>query len=197
MFQPLLTLAIGALNGGSRTHWRAQGAGGRTNYKSTLSMKNNLVITLLSVAAFAVGCKQSDKTSPDVSVQAAAENVETKTRNAVQASNDLAQARKEYAYAQKAEFVTEKQTQLAEIDRDLIVLSNKLEAATEATKADAKPKLQALREQSNRLNKQLDAAKAATESTWDSVKAGSIKAYDELKDGFQTARQWASEKIAP
>ncbi len=40
-------------------------------------------------------------------------------------------------------------------------------------------------------------AKDATESTWDHVKSGSSKAYDDLKDGFQNARQWVSEKIAP
>jgi hypothetical protein len=161
-------------------------------------MKTTLIITFLSVAAFAVGCKQSaEKSSSEMSVQTAAEKVETKTKDAAQATKELTQAKKDYAYAQKAEFVVEKQTQLAEIDRDLAVLSNKVEVATDATKADAKPKLQMLRDQSAKLNKQLDEAKDATESTWDSVKAGSSKAYDELKDGIVSARQWASEKIAP
>jgi hypothetical protein len=39
--------------------------------------------------------------------------------------------------------------------------------------------------------------KNATESAWDSVKAGTRKTYDALKDGFQQSRQWASETIAP
>ena len=64
-------------------------------------------------------------------------------------------------------------------------------------KAEAKPKLQALREQTAKLNKQLDEAKNATESTWNDVKAGVKKGWGELKDGFQQARQWVSEKIAP
>ena len=66
-----------------------------------------------------------------------------------------------------------------------------------AAQAEAKPKLQMLRDQANKLNQQLDKAKNATESTWDDVKAGSKKAYNELKDGFQQARQWVSDKIAP
>jgi hypothetical protein len=37
----------------------------------------------------------------------------------------------------------------------------------------------------------------ATESTWDSVKATSKKAFDSLKAGFQQSRQWVSDKIAP
>jgi hypothetical protein len=54
-----------------------------------------------------------------------------------------------------------------------------------------------LRDEASGLNKQLDEAKNATESTWDSVKVGTKKAYNGLKDDFQQARQWASDKIAP
>ena len=48
-----------------------------------------------------------------------------------------------------------------------------------------------------KLNKRLDQASGATESSWDEVKSGCKKGYSELKDGFQQARQWVSEKIAP
>jgi hypothetical protein len=64
-------------------------------------------------------------------------------------------------------------------------------------KAEARPKLAALRDQSAKLKTQLSEVENATESTWDSVKAGSKKAYEALADGFQQARQWVSEKIAP
>jgi len=47
------------------------------------------------------------------------------------------------------------------------------------------------------LGKHLDATRNATESTWNDVKAGFKKGYGELKDSFQQARQWVSEKIAP
>jgi len=86
---------------------------------------------------------------------------------------------------------------LAELNRELIVLSNKVETSSEAVKTDAKPKLEALRDQSAKLNTQLDEAKGATESTWDNVKSTSSKAYEDLKDSFQDARQWASDKLAP
>jgi len=61
----------------------------------------------------------------------------------------------------------------------------------------SKPKLQALRDQVAKLNQQLDAAKNATESAWGDVKASFQKGYGELKDGFNQARQWVSDKIAP
>ena len=161
-------------------------------------MNKTLVITLFSAAAFVVGCKPSatDSTSANT-VHAAADKVEDKAKDASQATKELAQAKKEYAYAQKTEYVAEKQTELAAINRELDALSAKIELSSDATKADAKPKLQALRDQSAKLGKQLDDAKSASESTWESVKSGSSKAYDDLKEAFQHARQWTSDKIAP
>jgi hypothetical protein len=76
-------------------------------------------------------------------------------------------------------------------------LSAKVESASDSVKAEAKPKLQALRDQSAGLNKQLDEVKNATESTWDSVKSGFKKGYEASKDGFNQARQWVSDKVAP
>ena len=90
-----------------------------------------------------------------------------------------------------------KDSQLAAINKDLDQLEAKIEKSSDAVKAEAKPKLQSLRDQAAKLNKHLDEAKNATESTWDSVKASSKKAYNELKDGFNNARQWVSDKIAP
>ena len=51
------------------------------------------------------------------------------------------------------------------------MLSAKIEHSSDAAKAEAKPKLQALRDQAAGLNKQLDDAKNATESTWDSAQS--------------------------
>jgi cytochrome c556 len=152
----------------------------------------NLLITLLAVSAFAVGCKPSEPSATENREATAKQldKVQTETKEA-------AQDMKDYTYAQKTEFVDKMQAQLAEINRDLDQLSAKIEKANDTAKAEAKPKLQALRDQADKLNQQLDKAKNATESTWDDIKAGSKKAYNELKDGFQQARQWVSDKIAP
>ena len=148
-------------------------------------MKNKiLVIILLSIAAFAVGCNKEQTTTQQI------EKVKTETK---QAAQDM----KDYTFAQKAEFVAAMQVQLDALNKDLDQLSAKIESSSDAVKAEAKPKLQALRDQAAQLNKQLDDAKNATESTWDSVKAGFQKAYDATKDGFNQARQWVSDKIAP
>ena len=148
-------------------------------------MKNKtLAITIISIAAFAVGCNKEQTTSQQL------ENVKTETKEA-------AQDMKDYTFAQKAEFVKQMQIQLDNLNKDLDQLAAKIESSSDAVKAEAKPKLQALRDQAAQLNKQLDDARNATESTWDSVKAGFQKAYGATKDGFNQARQWVSDKIAP
>ena len=87
--------------------------------------------------------------------------------------------------------------QLSALDRDLDQLSVKIEKSSDSAKAEAKPKLQALRDQTGKLSQRLDDLKNATESNWDSAKDGFKKAYEASKDGFQQARLWASDKIAP
>jgi cytochrome c556 len=152
----------------------------------------NLLLTLLAVSAFAVGCDRSEKSETENREATAKQFDKVKAE-----TKEAAQNMKDYTYAQKTEFVETTQTQLAEINRDLDQLAAKIDKAGDAAKAEAKPKLQALRDQADKLNQQLDKARNATESTWDDVKAGTKKAYGELKDGFQQARQWVSDKIAP
>lgn len=143
-----------------------------------------LVITLLSVAALAVGCKKEETTSQQL------DKVKTETKEA-------AQEMKDYTFAQKSEFVAKMQGQLDALNKELDQLSAKIESSSDTVKVEAKPKLQMLRDEVSQLNKQLDNVRNATESTWDSVKATSQKAFDSLKSGFQQSRQWVSDKIAP
>jgi len=150
-------------------------------------MKNTfLAITCCALAAFAAGCKPSEENSTSQQL----EKVKTETKAD-------AKEMKDYAYAQKSEFVATMQDRLDALNKDIDALSAKIESSSDAVKADAKPKLQALRDEAAGLNKQLDEARNATESTWDSVKAGSEKTYNGLKDDFKQARQWVSDKIAP
>ena len=121
-------------------------------------MKNKtLLITFLSIATFVVGSNKEQTTSQQI------EKVKTETK---QAAQDM----KDYTFAQKAEFVKTMQGQLDALNKDLDELSAKIDSSSDTVKAEAKPKLQALRDQAAQLNKQLDDARNATESTWDSVK---------------------------
>ncbi len=142
------------------------------------------MVTFLSAAAFTVGCSK-EGTTPEKLYQAQAK------------TEEAAQDMKDYTYAQKAQFVEYMQFQLNALNRDLDKLAAKIEKSSDAVKAEAKPKLQALRDQTAQLNKQFDEARNATESTWDSVKDSFKKAYESSKDGFNQGRQWMSDNIAP
>ena len=148
-------------------------------------MKNTpLVISFTALAAFAVGCNQEPTTSQQL------DKVKVETKEA-------AQDMKDYTFAERTEFVAKMQEKLAQLNQDLDQLAAKIEKASDQVKAEAKPKLQALRDQTAKLNTQLDQARNATESTWGEVKTGFQKGYQDLKDGFQASRQWVSDKIAP
>ncbi len=143
-----------------------------------------ILVALAAAAAFVVGC---DKEKPP------SEQMDQVKADTKEAAKDM----KDYTYAQKDEFVASMQERLASIDKDIERISARIEAASDAAKADAKPKLAALRDQASRLGKQLAEAKGASESTWSDVKAGSRKAFDAVSAGILEARQWVSDKIAP
>lgn len=144
----------------------------------------NLLFTLLATWIFAAGCSTDETASQKV------DKAKTETK-------DAAQNMKDYTYAQKSEFVQKMQNQLNALNQDLEKLNAKIRSSSDTVKAEAQPKLQALRDQAGQLSVQLDNVKNATASTWDSVKDGSRKAYNSLADAFQQARQWLSDKIAP
>lgn len=149
-------------------------------------MKNPmLAITFCAITAFAVACKPSTD-------QSASEQLDKIKSETTADAQDM----KNYAFADRADFVAKMQGQLDALNKDLDQLSAKIENSGDAVKADAKPKFQALRDHAAQLNKQLDTAKNATASNWDRTKDSSEKGYDALKDDFQQARQWASDKIA-
>ena len=145
-----------------------------------------LLIAFVAVAVLSVGCDKPSTTSQKI------DQLQTETKAATQDFQD-----RDYTFAQKAEFTEKLKAQLAEINRDLDQLAAKIERASPAAKTEAQPRLQALRDQAAKLNTHLDEAQHATESTWETVKAGSKNAYKELKEGFTQARQWVSDKIAP
>ena len=106
-------------------------------------------------------------------------------------------AAQDYSYAQQAQFVDETRKDLDTIHNELEQLTAKVEKFDGTAKADARTKLAAVKDKWTQAKKQLDLAESATESDWDQVQGGLRKAYRELKESFDTMRQWISDKIAP
>lgn len=148
-------------------------------------MKHQLrIFHILSIVALTCGCNKEPTASEQM------DKVKTETKAV---TDDM----KDYTFARKSEFVTKMQAELETLNKDLDQLSAKIEKSSDAVKAEAKPQLQGLRDQARQLNLQLDNARNATASTWESVKAASQKSLDSVKEGFQKSRQWVSDKIAP
>ncbi len=88
-------------------------------------------------------------------------------------------------------------TQLDKINADIAGLSARVDKADDQAKADAKPKLRALRERAARLDVLLRKSQDSTLATWDEVKADFKIGLVDLEKGVADARTWLSEKIAP
>jgi hypothetical protein len=150
-------------------------------------------IAFLGAAVLATGCDTSEakpSAGPPTGTQKQLQKASKETQEAVQATKD-------YAYAVRAEFVKDMQNELAAINRTLQQLSDKVERSNNAAKADAKAKLQALRDKAAQLQGELEKARNAQEAAWGEVKAGFKKSHDDLKESMAQARVWLSEKIAP
>ena len=119
-------------------------------------MKNTLLtLPVLALTVLASGCNPPAEDAQATTTEQFAK-VKSETKEA-------AREMKDYTYTQKAQFVSQMQGQLADINRDIDQLSAKVEKANDTVKAEAKPKLQALREQTAKLNKQLEEVANATE----------------------------------
>jgi len=140
----------------------------------------NRYIALLGIAVLAAGCDTSEA-KPSAGVPTA-----TQQQKAAQVTD-----------AVRAAFIKDMQDQLANVNRALQELSDKVERSNSAAKADAKAKLVALRDKAVQLNGELDKARNARDAVWSQVQADFKKSNDELKASVAQARTWLSEKIAP
>ncbi len=158
-------------------------------------MQHTMIITVLIVAGLAMGCTPTEGNAAEGPIQVKPVSIErdkvkTETKEAVQAMQD-------YTYAQKAEFVAATQKELSEIQTELDRLADRVDRSKGEAKADAKLRLDAVRENWARAKTQLAQAESASEATWNDVKRSLQKSRDELKESFENSRQWLSDKIEP
>jgi archaellum component FlaC len=164
------------------------------NTNNTMNHMKSLSMVLCAIA-LAAGCSKQETSSqpPDkATTETAAKQLDELKADTKEVAQDL----KDYTYAQKAEFVESMQARLTALNKELDLLSAKIDRASDKLKAQAEPKVRALRNQVTQLKQQLDAVTDANESTWDSVQAKAQKAYADLKDGFRQAQQWVSDKLS-
>ena len=104
----------------------------------------------------------------------------------------------DYTFAQKAAFVEKMQGRMAEINRDLERISATSKNPAPPSRPKPSPNIRRCAIKPPNYTSSLPPPSPATAApTWDNVKAGSRTTYNELKNSFRHARQWASDKIAP
>src|SRR5579871_4477483 len=94
---------------------------------------NPAIISLLFSSLLLAGCNKDSSTERQI------DKVQAKTEQAVR---DM----KNYTYAQKAQFVDAMQNQIADLNHEMDALTLKVEKSSAEAKAEAQPKLRALRE---------------------------------------------------
>jgi hypothetical protein len=149
-----------------------------------------LILTLLSV-----GCPTA-KEEPAAGTKPA-EGAASKLEDAKRESAEAGKAIRDYAYAERAEFIAEMKKELATIEAEMDRLSAKVESSEGEVKADAKVKLEGVRQKWAEAKKRLDDAEKASEDDWDEVKRDVERSHGELKKAFDDTRQWLSDEIAP
>jgi tRNA pseudouridine synthase D (TruD). len=156
---------------------------------------SKLVIPFLLAAAFAAGCKSTAEKSTAATKQD--QTAALQLGKAKAATIEAAQALEDYAYTRKAQFVAMMNKELVATQEELDRLAAKVENSTGAAKAEAKTKLEAVRQKFAQTKQRLDQAENATEATWKDVISGFKESYAGLKDSIAITRQWLSDKIAP
>jgi hypothetical protein len=184
-----------------------------------------LILTALTVATLATGCKQSNMAdeNPSVSdtnslsVTQQMENAKDFTTNAWQKTEDATtnawasvkegatntwadikdsmQSATDYTYDKKDAFVANASTNLDALDQKIKELSDKAAMASDSVKSNAQIKLQGLQDQRAELGKKLDEVKNASETNWNEVKVGFEDSYDDVKASLKQAWQWLSDKL--
>src|SRR5688572_14501587 len=86
----------------------------------------------------------------------------------------------DYTYAQKEEFVDAAQRELSDIQAEMDRLRTKVDNSTGEVRADAKAKLEVVREKWAVVKAQVDEAETATEETWEDVQQGYQTAQSDL-----------------
>lgn len=151
-----------------------------------------LCIVLL-LAVLGAGCKptENDPYSPATNTAAPAAP-ETRT-NAGASESSLTN----YTYAQKDQFVEQMRGEIADLKKEADQLGERIERSSGGAKEEAKVRLGELRGKVAELEKKLEGAESASADTWEEMKAGFNRSYEEMKKMFNEGRQWLSEKIAP
>jgi len=88
-------------------------------------------------------------------------------------------------------------SEISTLQEQALALGQEIKLGSENLKAEAQPKLDAVKAKLADLNKQLDEAKDVSASKWAEFKSGFETSSQDAKNSLMQAEAWISEKIAP
>jgi hypothetical protein len=154
------------------------------------------IIAFTVVTAFAAGCNQT---------QSRIETVPEKHDDLPpdpepvgqlgQQVKDTAPATRDYAYSERTQYFEMMEGNLAQIRQDLEGLLKRAQRAGSDVKAEAKPKVEALQNDADRVDAELNQVKNATALTWDDIKASIDKSELNLEESLGLTYLWLNERI--
>ena len=110
-------------------------------------------------------------------------------------TNDVSTNYFGYDYSSKDAYLTQARLTLDDLDQRASSLSNRLASASDSTKADLQPTLQALSDKRGELNQKYDDIKNASQDNWNDVKAAFAKSYYDLKADLKAAWDTLKSKM--
>jgi hypothetical protein len=142
-------------------------------------MKIKEFLLALICGAALVGCDQGDQPEP---------GQEPPTGSMSERLSDAADASRDAAVQGKDQFVAVMETQLQEMDSNIVALSEKTQDLGADAKAQAGETLEKLREEQMEVREKYNELKAAGAEQWEDVKAGFESAMSKLEQTYQNAK---------
>ncbi len=161
-------------------------------YCRTMKYITTSLLTLVTLSfSLTVGCKPANDRSQ------ATETTWQETTRTEAATGQTARNWEAYTFEQRSQFVVSMEAELASINQSIDELAARIGRSDEKVQSLATPRLNELRNQADLLKEHIDEVKGASASTWEKVKATTHETYESLKNNFNSARQWMSDRIEP
>ena len=140
-------------------------------------MIDKYIFTVLIATILAAGCSPSADKDETIS-QTVSKQID-KTQDT---AKDVAMDLKAYTFEKKADFMATMNKQQAGLEKQIGEISKQIGNSSDTVKIVAMAKVNALREHSAQLSKQIGEIAGATPTTWDGIKTETQNAYLTVKD---------------
>lgn len=138
------------------------------------------IIAVFTIAMLFVGCKPSTKEE-----QAAQENVQEAKEEVQDAKEDLAEAKRQATEAEWQRFKNDMETAIDENNAKIDELQKEIKKTGKAADAEYERKVDALKEQNDKLKLKIETYKNDADSDWESFKREFSHDKDELGNALK------------